>query len=190
MTLFLINTDDVIFNNTDDDDNEVDAISNNADNKYNQIIPSLKTRLAKAILLKDSSLQKATRVIQSNHQIPTFTSKLNEHDIQGWEQVERPKRRKSDKTSKSAKTSTMIKLAETEITEHVKETSFKKLLEEKKTDKLMETGNTQSRRANLSICFKNYSTKTTYNPTCKICISFPLFLPPLIRYNLVQAYSN
>ena len=36
----------------------------------------------------------------------------------------------------------MIKLAETEITKHIKETSFKKLLEEIKNNELMETGNT------------------------------------------------
>ena len=36
----------------------------------------------------------------------------------------------------------MIKRAETETTKHVKETSFKKLLEKIKNDELMETGNT------------------------------------------------
>ena len=128
-----INNDDFIFNNDDEDNN---------DNKYKRIIPWLKTRYATP--LKDSSLQKATRIILKNHQVPTFTSKLDEHGTQGWEQVERPKRHKSDKTSKSAKTNTptTTKLAETEIIEQAKEASFKKLLEEIKNDKLMETGNT------------------------------------------------
>ena len=67
-----------------------------------------------------------------------FTSKLDEHDTQGWEQVERPKRRKSDKPSNSR---TTTKLAETQITEQAKESSFKKLLEEIANGELMELGN-------------------------------------------------
>ena len=89
--------------------------------------------------MKDSSLQKATRVIKSNHQVPVYTSKLNEHDTQGWEEVERPKRRKSDKPSNSQITT---KIAETQITEQAKESSFKKLLEEGENNDLKEIGNT------------------------------------------------
>ena len=71
-----------------------------AENEINrsQIIPSLKTQLATDIPLTDSSLQQATRVVQSNHQIPAFTTKLDENNTQGLEQeVEHPKRRKSEK---------------------------------------------------------------------------------------------
>ena len=117
-------SDDVIFNNIDNDevteiaeDNDDDAMSDifdtpltwkhssNTDDdvKYNQIIPSLKTWYAFNTLLKDSSLQNATHVIKSNYQVPKFTAKLDKHDTQGWEQVEHPKRRSSDKTGKSAK---------------------------------------------------------------------------------------
>ena len=80
---------DVVFNNNDAD------VSFNNSKAENRIIPSLKIRLAKATPLTDSSLQKATCIIP---QVPTFTSKLDEHDTQGWEQVERPKCRKSAKT--------------------------------------------------------------------------------------------
>ena len=128
-------SDDVSFNNTDADD----VSFNNDDNKYNRIIPCLKTHYAKDTPLKDSSLQKTTRVIKLNHQVPALTSKFDGHDTQGWEQVERPKRQKSDKPSNSQ---IMTKLAETQITEQAKESSFKKILKEIKNDKLMEKENT------------------------------------------------
>ena len=98
-------SDDIIFNNSgdfteivEDTTNNDDAMSNvfdtpltpqhssNTDDdvKYNRIIPSLKTRYAQDTLLKDSSLQKATRaVIKSHPQVPKFTTKLDEHDTQG-----------------------------------------------------------------------------------------------------------
>ena len=74
----------------------------------NQIIPSLKTRYNQDTPLKDSSLQKATRVIKSNLQVPRFTEKLEENDTQGWEQVERPKRRKPNTSTKPSTPSKLV----------------------------------------------------------------------------------
>ena len=100
---------DIIFNNNLEESNSEDTCMVEAieemrtNNSKRRIIPSLKTRLATDVAidvpLKDSSLQQATQAIQSNHQVPVFTTKLDEHDTQGWEQVEHPKRRKSEKIS-------------------------------------------------------------------------------------------
>ena len=92
------NDNNVIFN-TDEDLLDAESDPTSDKNNHRRIIPSLKTQLATDIPLKDSSLQEATQVLQSNHQVLAFTTKLDEHDTQGWEQVKRPKRRKSDKTS-------------------------------------------------------------------------------------------
>ena len=132
-------TNDVIFNNAKIDDvsfGNNDDYFEDATAKPNRIIPSLKTRLATGTPLKDSSLQQATQVIKSNHQVPVFTSQLDEHDTQGWEQVECPKRRKSDKIRNLQTIET--KLAVAQITAQAKEASFKALLEEIDNDELME----------------------------------------------------
>ena len=71
-----------------------------------------------------------------------FTSQLDEHDTQGWEQVECPKRRNSDKLSNLQTPKT--KLVETKITEQAKEASFKKILEKIENDELMGIGNTDA----------------------------------------------
>ena len=99
--MFFLNNNDIFNNNNNDEfadiaeDNDNDVFFNNntkfadivADtteaNKYNRIIPSLKTWLAPDTLLKESSLQKATRVIKPNSQAPKFTTKLDAHDTQG-----------------------------------------------------------------------------------------------------------
>ena len=67
---------------------------------------------------------------------------MDEHDTQGWEQIEHPKRRKSDKQSDLQTNKT--KLAKPQITEKAKEGSFKALLEDIEIDQLMETGNTDA----------------------------------------------
>ena len=68
-----------------------------------------------------------------------FTTNLDKHDTQGWEQVECPKQHKSNKTSNLNTIAT--KLAETQIIAQAKETSFKLLLDKIDNDELMETEN-------------------------------------------------